>query len=210
MGEYTMQLFELKSVEIDGNKSPDGSYKTYENQLGIFDSQQKAEAFMKIVIENQKSYCRFFAFFIFEKTLNDGLSGPWKEISEFQAAWSYLGDGTFYCHGDCDDTSEKRFHGRPESTIMLKEGDFAWYLDRNQIVPCLVGGLPMTDTEYQKKVEKRGHDMGMDYSDDCYCVYLYGNNHTHPLTWKLFPYFGNLSKRNAQRLLKSQQWWRKS
>ena len=210
MGEYTMQLFELKSVEIDGNKSPDGSYKIYESQLGIFDSRQNAEAFMKIVIENLKSYCRFFAFFILEKTLNDGFHGPWKGISEFQAAWSYLGDGTFYCHGDCDDTSEKRFHGRPESTIMLKEGDFAWYLDRNQIVPCLVGGLPMTDTEYQKQVEKLGHDMGMDYSDDSYCVYLYGNNHTHPLTWKLFPYFGNLSKRNAQRLLKSQQWWRES
>ena len=165
---------------------------------------------MKIVIENQKSYCRFFAFFILEKTLNDGLRGPWKGICEFQAAWSYLGDGTFYCHGDCDDTCEKRFHGRPESTIMLKKGDFAWYLTGNKIIPCLVGSLPMTDTEYQKKVEKLGHDMGMDYSDDCYCVYLYGNNHTHPLTWKLFPYFGNLSKRNAQQLLKSQQWWRES
>ena len=202
-----MQIFELKSVEIDGNKSPDGSYTTFESQLGIFDSREKAETFMKIVIEKQKSYCRFFAFFIFEKTLNDGLHGPWKGVCEFQAAWSYLGDGTFYCHGDCDDACEKRFHGRPESTIMLKEGDFAWYLDSKQIVPCLVGGLPMTDTEYQKRVEKLGHDMGLDYSDDCYCVYLYKNNHTHPLTWKLFPYFGNLSKRNAQRLLKSQQWW---
>lgn len=200
-----MQIFELKSMEIDSNKSPDGSYKTVESQLGIFDSQQKVEAFMNIVIKNQKSYSRFFAFFIFEKTLNDGLCKPREGICDFQAAWSYLADGTFYCHGDCDDACEKRFHGRPESTIMLKEGDFAWYLDRKQIVPCLVGGLPMTDMEYQKHVEKLGHDMGMDFSDDCYCVYLYGNNHTHPLTWKLFPYFGNLSKRNAQRLLKSQQ-----
>jgi hypothetical protein len=206
-GENAMQIFELKSVEIVGTKSPDGSYKTVESQLGIFDSRQKAEAFMKIVIENQKSYSRFFAFFIFEKTLNDGLHGPWKGISEFQAAWSYLPDGTFYCHGDCDDICEKRFHGRAENTIMLKEGDFAWYLNRNRIVPCLVGSLPITDMEYQKYVEKLGHDMGLDYSDDSYCVYLYGNDHDHPLTWRLFPYFGNLSKRNAQRLLKSKQWY---
>ncbi len=95
-----MQLFELKSVEIDGHKSLDDSYKTDESQLGIFDSRQNAEAFMKIVIENEKSYSRFFAFFIYEKTLNGGLSGPWNGISEFQAAWSYLPDGSFYCHGD--------------------------------------------------------------------------------------------------------------
>ena len=44
-------------------------------------------------------------------------------------------------------------------------------------------------------------------SDDSYCVFLYGNDHDHPLTWRLFPYFGNLSKRNAQRLLKSKQWY---
>ena len=91
-----MQIFELKSMEIDSNKSPDGSYKTVESQLGIFDSQQKVEAFMNIVIKNQKSYSRFFAFFIFEKTLNDGLYKPWKGICDFQAAWSYLADGTFY------------------------------------------------------------------------------------------------------------------
>ena len=42
-----MQIFELKSVEIAGNKSLDGSYKTFESQLGIFDSRQNAEAFMK-------------------------------------------------------------------------------------------------------------------------------------------------------------------
>ena len=65
-----MQIFELKSVEIDGNKSLDGSYKTVESQLGIFDSRQNAEAFMKIVIKNEKSYSRFFAFFIYEKTQN--------------------------------------------------------------------------------------------------------------------------------------------
>ena len=196
-----MQLFELKSVEIISNKSPDGSYKTLESQLGIFDSHQNAEAFMKIVIENEK-------FFIYEKTLNGGLDGPWNGICEFQAAWSYLGDGTFYCHGDCDDRCEKHFHGRPENTIKLKEGDFAWYLNRNRIVPCLIGSLPMTDMEYQQLLVKHGReDIGLDYSDDSYCVYLYGNDHDHPLTWRLFPYFGNLSKRNAQRLLKSKQWY---
>ena len=45
-----MQLFELKSITKSSNKRPDGSYKAYERELGVFDSVENAEAFMRMYI----------------------------------------------------------------------------------------------------------------------------------------------------------------
>ena len=88
---------------------------------------------------------------------------------------------------------------------MLKRGELAWYMGFKRIIPCIVDILPMTDVEYRRRARKLGQDMGLDYSDDSYLVYLCGKGeqdpmamHEHPLTWMLFPYFGDISKRNKE------------
>lgn len=200
-----MDVFELKAVEICGEKRRDGSYDVDERQLGLFSSRQNAESFIRVVIDKEKEYTRFFAFFIYRRILDYGLRGPFESISYFQEAWSYLGDGSFYCHGECDDTCERHFHGRAAQTIMLKRGELAWYMGFRRIIPCIVDLLPMTDVEYRRRAQELGHDLGMDYSDDVYLVYLCGKGepdpmamHHHPMTWMLFPYFGDISKRNME------------
>ena len=88
---------------------------------------------------------------------------------------------------------------------MLKKGDLAWCMMGKRIYPCLVFLTPMTDVEYENRVKAYGHELGMDYSDDCYLVSLYGEEHEHPNTWTLFPYsspcLGNISRRHLERLL---------
>ncbi len=200
-----MQLFELISVKIRGNKNANGEYETYEQCLGIFDSVVSAERFIQIFIDKEISYNdKIFCFFIYEKTLNDGLRPDWQEVSVFQAVWSYLPDGTLYCHGACDDTCEKPFKGRPADTIPMRVGELGWMHTYGKIVPCLVGILPMTDVEYQKREAALGHSPRFDYVDDAYLVYDY-SFHEHPQTWEVFPYFGTISKRNMNRLLKSRE-----
>ncbi|MBQ7177246.1 MAG: hypothetical protein IJS08_07505 [Victivallales bacterium] len=201
-----MDVFELKAVVL-GEKCRDGSYDVYKRQLGIFSSRRKAEKFMPIIIEKEKKYTRFFAFFIYRRVLDEGLHGPFDIISEFHEVWSYQGDGSFYCHGACDDTCERHFFGRDASTIMLKKGELAWYMAYDKIIPCIVSILPMTDVEYRRRVRELGHDMGLDYSDDSYLVYKCCKgepdlmvSHEHPVTWELFPFFGSLSKRNREYL----------
>ena len=208
--KMTMQLFELISVRIVGNKNADGEYETYEQNLGIFDSVASAERFLQIFINKEICnphyyYDKYFCFFIYEKTLNDGLRPDWQEIAEFQAVWSYLSDGTFFCHGYCDDTCTKPFKGRPADEIPLCVGELGWMYTRGRIAPCLVGILPMTDVEYQKREANLGHSLGLDYVDDAYLVYEY-SFHEHPQTWQVFPYFGRISKRNLNRLQRSRQW----
>lgn len=204
-----MQLFELISVQIVGNKNANGEYETYEQNLGIFDSIVSAERFMQILIDkelaNPRHYDRRFCFIIYEKTLNDGLRPDWQENAEFQAVWSYLPDGTLYCHGDCDDTCTKPFKGRPADEIPMCVGELAWMLTSRKIAPCLVGILPMTDVAYQKQEAALGHSPGYDFVDDSYLVYTY-SFHEHPQTWQVFPYFGRISTRNLNRLMRIRQW----
>lgn len=202
-----MDVFELKAVELHGKKCRDGSYDVSRRQLGIFSSRHKAERFIQIIIEKEKEYTQFFAFFICRRVLDEGLLGPFNTICEFQEVWSYQGDGSFYCHGQCDEACERHFHGRAAHTIMLKKGELAWYMGFDKIIPCVVSILPITDVEYRRRARELGHGMGLDYSDDSYLVYKCCKgepdlmaSHEHPVAWELFPYFGSLSKRNREYL----------
>ena len=200
-----MQLFALKSITKSGNKRPDGSYDVYENELGVFDSVENAEAFMRMFIdrvrEHSKSwYSEHHCFVIFEKTLNRGLSAKWDSVCEFESVRSYLPDGTLYCDSPYDDACEKPFRGRPAETIKLKVGDLAWCWWCGGIHPCLVAALPMTDVDYQECVRNCGRELGWDYSDDCYTVYIGGYGHDHPACWRCMPYYGMISKRTLQRI----------
>ena len=199
-----MQLFELKSISRTGNKRPDGSYPVFERELGIFDSVENAEAFMKKIIAKEGEFFEFHCFIIFEKTLNKGLSGNFESVSEFESVRSYLPDGTPYCDSPYDDACEKPFRGRPAESIRLNVGDIAWYWRYGSIYPCLVGGLPPSDTRYQELVRKLGHEIRLDYSDDSYRVYT-GHGHEHPECWRCMPYYGKISRRNLQRLYKDKQ-----
>ena len=198
-----MQLFELKTVTRSSNKRPDGSYKVSAQELGVFDSVEKAEAFMKMFIDKVKRerWCsEFHCFVIYEKTLNRGLSAKWDSVCEFESVRSYLPDGTLYCDSPYDDACEKPFRGRSAETIKLKVGDLAWRLWDDEIQPCLVAGLPMTDVRYQECVRNCGKELGLDYSDDSYTVYLGGYGHDHPACWLCMPYYGKISQRCLQRI----------
>lgn len=200
-----MQLFVLKSVSRSGNKCQDGSYEVFVRDLGIFDSVEKAESFMRQIINMESKYSDFHCFVIFEKPLNGGLTKKWNTVCNFQSVRSYFPDGTLYCDSPCDDGCEKPFRGRPEDSIKLKVGDLAWLWDRDRIRPCLVAVLPFTDTFYRKKVEEYGHEMGLDYTDDSYTVYTCDNGHEHPECWRCMPYYGKISKRNLQWLYASKK-----
>ena len=199
-----MQLFELKSISRTGSKRPDGSYAVFERELGIFDSVENAETFMKKVIAREKEYFEFHCFIIFGKTLNKGLSENFESVSEFESVRSYLPDGTLYCDSPYDDACEKPFRGRPAGSIRLKVGDIAWYWWYGYIYPCLVAGLPFSDTRYQERVRELGHEIRLDYTDDSYMVYT-GHGHEHPECWRCMPYYGKISRRNLLRLYKDKQ-----
>ena len=208
-------VFELKSVSISDSLLRDGSYRTFTQWQGVFSSRRKAEAYMQILIEKRKKGVdekkgdymddSFFAFFVYMKRLDEGLQPPNHEVSEFQEVWSYYGDGSFYCHGSCDAACRKHFRGRSAQTILLRVGDPAWYWTFDRITPCMVSILPLTDVKYRRWVKKLGHEVGLDYTDDSYTVILYDNNHAHPNTWELFPFFGPISPRNLKRLMASRQ-----
>ena len=208
-------VFELKSVSFWGSLKRDGSNEMYEQWQGVFSSRRKAEEYMQIIIEdraNERKQDRdkidwdeeFFAFFIYMKTLDEGLLDPMHEVSLFQEVWSYYGDGSFYCHGSCDDNCRKPFRGRPAKTIHLRVGDPAWYWSHKCITPCIVASLPLTDVQYRRWAKRLGHEVGLDCTDDSYTVFTYDNQHEHPQTWTLFPFFGPISNHNLKRLLATQ------
>ena len=200
-----MQLFELKSITRSSNKHTDGSYETHEQELGVFDSVENAEAFMRMFIDKVKRYSErwyseYHCFVIYEKTLNRGLSAKWDSVCEFEGVRSYFPDGTLYCDSPYDDACEKPFRGRSAETIRLKVGDLAWCWWCGGIHPCLVAALPMTDAHYQECRQNYGRELGLDYTDDSYMVYLGGYGHDHPECWKCMPYYGKISKRSLQRI----------
>ena len=195
-----MQLFELKAISCSGNKRADGSYAAFERELGIFGSVEKAERFMKLVIDREKEYSSFHCFVVYEKTLDRGVSAKTGSVCEFEAVRSYLADGSFYCDSPYDDACEKPFRGRPAETIALKVGVLAWCWRHDRIYPCLVAELPLTDVRYRQWAEKLGHEPELDHSDDCYLVYTCGMGHEHPECWRCLPYYGGISKRVLKRL----------
>ncbi len=205
-------VFELKAVILSPPMCRDGSYHTYNKEMGVFSSRHKAETYMQLMIKQMEQRQKdketddeFFAFFIYLKTLDEGLLDPKHEVSEFQEVWSYYGDGSFYCHGSCDENCRKPFRGRLARTIHLRVDDPAWYWSHNCITPCIVSHLPLTNVGYRRWAKRLGHDVGLDCTDDCYTVILYDNQHAHPQTWELFPFFGPISRRNLNRLLASQK-----
>ena len=104
-----MNLFELKTVVINGDRRRDGSYKTFEQSMGIFSTRSNAERFMRERMVEEKYFERVFAFFIYRKELNGALLHPGKTIGAFLEAWSYVGDGRLYCHCACDEAGEQPF-----------------------------------------------------------------------------------------------------
>ena len=69
-----MQIFALTAVSRSGGKRADGSYEAFRRELGVFSTVEKAEAFMKRVIEREKKWAAFHGFYLFEKTLDRGFS----------------------------------------------------------------------------------------------------------------------------------------
>ena len=195
-----MQIYELKSVSRSGNKHADGSRTVFVRELGVFDSVEKAETFMKRIIDMEKEYSEFHCFVIFGKTLNRGLSEKFDAVCEFDSVRSYFPDGTLYCDSPCDDAGEKPFRGRPAESIRLNVGDLAWCWQHDRIFPCLVAKLPLTDLRYRELVRKLGHELRLDQFDDSYRVYTCDSGHQHPECWRCMPYYGKISQRNLQRL----------
>ena len=195
-----MRLFELRAISRSGNKRADGSYAAFVRELGIFGSVEKAERFMKLVIDREKEYSEFHCFVIYEKTLDRGLSEKTGSVCEFESVRSYLANGSLYCDSPYDDACEKPFRGRLAETIALNIGDIAWCWRYDRIYPCLVAELPLTDVRYRQWSEKLGHEPELDHSDDCYLVHTCGMGHEHPECWRCLPYYGKIAKRVLERL----------
>ena len=195
-----MQIFALKSLSRSGNKLPDGSYRTFERELGLFDSVGKAEEFMRVIIAKESRFSAFHCFFIFEKTLNRELSEKFECVCEFESVRTYFPDGTLCCDSPYDGACDKPFRGRPAATVTLKPGELAWYWQWDRISPCLIAIPPMTDERYRQYVQELGHELGLDGSDDSYMVWTVGDGHQHPECWRGLPYYGTISRRNLQRL----------
>lgn len=191
----SMQLFELRAISRSGNKRADGSYAAFERGLGIFGSVDKAERFMKLVIDRERKYSEFHCFIIYERILDRGVSEKTGSVCEFEAVRSYLADGALYCDSPYDDAGGKPFRGRPAETIKLKVGDLAWCWRYYRIYPCLVSELPLTDVLYRQWAGTE-----LNHSGDCYMVYVCGMGHEHPERWRGLPYYGKIAKRVLKRL----------
>ena len=196
----SMKLFQLKAISRAGNKRADGSYAAFERELGIFGSVEKAERFMKLVIDREGGYAEFHCFVIYEKILDRGWSEKSGTVCEFESVRSYLADGSLYCDSPYDDAGEKPFLGRPAETIKLEVGDLAWCWRRDCIYPCLVSELPLTDVLYRQWAGTE-----LDHSDDCYLVHTCDTGHEHPECWRCLPYYGKISKRVLDRLRASEK-----
>ncbi|GEM_PF-5995105 len=203
-----MKIFQLKSLEITGQKNRNGGHKVWEEDMGLFESKEKAENTIQSAIK-ERPWSNFFAFFIYERQLNL----PCLNDAGYQSVTSYLADGTFYCYSPCDSACVKPFKGRPAESIRLRKGDLAWYWSGDHIEPCLVGFQPYTEEQYADYCKERGHSADdpdfhpFDGTDDCYLVYNYNNDHNHPECWQLFPFSGTLTQGNMDRLLASRKWW---
>ncbi len=214
-----MKVYLLKVVEISLRKNPDNSIPAWKSELGVFDSVKKAEATIRDYVGHYGSE-RVFGFFLYGKTLNDGvrkrkwLRGTTVSICQYRSVRSYLSDGTLWCYSPYDDCAETEFRGRDPATVKLKEGDLAFVWGYNSIAPCIVAATPPTPDDWERlrirvvKQEGRWHrSYGWDGSDDCYCVYEYDKGHSHPAIWSVFPFFGTISKRNLSRLIKTKEWY---
>lgn len=194
-----MRVFRLIEIEIDeGRATPDGILRPRETPLGVFSSPENAEAMIRTRAEWRKDspWCKVLGYLLFENELDDmSLHGPWKQTPEFLSVRSYFADGRVNAFCDCDDTSEKHWHGRAADTIRYKPGDYVSVL-AGDIVPALIGGTP----------REEGTIDG-DWTDDCYLAYSAGTGHWHPFTPYVFPLARKLPKRVKARIEAERDEW---
>jgi len=205
-------IFQLSAIVPRGVKNSNGSIDTFERDLGVYDSVAASEAILANILAKGKGRESFFAFYLKERSVNAGLVGPFGKISEWESIRSYFADGRLNCLSECDEACVKEFTGRDARSIRYSVGDIVWVRQYNRLMPMMIGGLPMTKTEYRSHKAKWKNDQipyrGGDWSDDCYYTYGYGHDHDHPACWDVFPYIGTISRHNRERLEKCRDWYR--
>lgn len=116
-------------------------------------------------------------------------------MPEFLSVRTYFADGTLNAFCDCDNVSERLWHGRDPNTIHYKPGDYVsvWMGD---IMPALIGDTPRPSGTIEG-----------DWTDDCYLAYSAETGHWHPFTPYVFPLVCKLSKRVKTRLDAEREEW---
>lgn len=217
-----MKVYLLKVVEIPSHKNADNSITSWEWDLGVFNSVKKAEETIRDYVKYDGAAERIFGFFLYDKILNVGLCKKHKEhhrtvvfIRRYESVRSYLADGTFWCYSPYrwDDNCKTEFFGRDPAKVNLKKGDLAFWPCGETIVPCIVAETPPTTEDWKRMregvIKREGswdRSFGWHSGTDCYYVYDYEVRAQLP-PWKVFPFFGTISKRNLSRLLKTKEWW---
>ena len=92
-------------------------YAAFERELGIFGSVDKAERFMKLVIDREGEYSDFHCFVIYEKIPDRGFSEKSGTVCGFEAVRSYLADGSLYCDSPYDDAAKEKKPFRTRSGV---------------------------------------------------------------------------------------------
>lgn len=194
-----MRVFRLIEIQVlDGGELPHGNLLSSEAALGVFSSPENAEAMIRANAEKFKDtpYHKVLGYVLYENELDDlTLHGPWKQTPEFLSVRSYFADGTPNAFCDCDNVSEKHWHGRAPDTIHYKPGDYVsvWMGD---IVPALIGDTPRAEGT-----------IDGDWTDDCYLAYSADIGHWHPFTPYVFPLVGKMPKRVKAKIKAERDEW---
>ena len=180
-----MNVYQLAAIHAEaGETRPDGSIPTFERDLGVFSTVSNAETMMRVYSGGDWTP---WAYILKGRILDDvELHGHFKQTSEFRSVRSYFANGTLNAENGCDDTGEKLWYGRDADTIRHKIGDCVSFWHGGELLPGIVGGLPMT-----KEAFMQGR-CGLEANDDCYLVYTPDGGHCHPFTPYVFPLVGKL------------------
>ena len=184
-------------------KDEQGAVNTKHKEIGIFSSLDKAEkAMMQTVEENKDMPFVNLGFFIAEREVDDPhFNEQWDSLGSFVSLRSYLADGTVNCISRMDTSCKKKFRGR-EDKICLKTGDLAWWYCGSKIKPVLIGELPLSASEWKKRIKGFG-----DFTDDSYTVFTVFAGHEHPFAPNIFPYTGKISKILLKKLETERDWY---
>lgn len=178
-----MRVYRLIAVGT-ANNATNGIRDAHVESLGVFSTTANAEAMIRIHAEKTKEYATTLGYALYENELDDlAMHGPWKGIPEFLSVRTYFADGTPNAFCDCDDTGEKKWHGRDADTIRYRRGDFVSVWHGKKINTELIGELPVTT---ERKITG-------DWTDDCYFAYTADGSHDHPFTPYVFPLIGKLT-----------------
>ena len=193
-----MRVFRLIEIQVfdESGKQPNGNILSYETHLGVFSSPENAEEMIRINSAKPNGVHHILGYVLYENELDDlTLHGPWNQIPSFLSVRTYFADGTLNALCDCDNVSEKHWHGRDPKTIHYKRGDYVsvWMGD---VVPALIGDTPRTTGK-----------IDGDWTDDCYLAYSADVGHWHPFTPYIFPLVGKLAKRVKAKIEKERDEW---